>query len=551
MIEEHNQAQAQDLSGTDRRTFVVESESGERLDLFLSSVLKSGEFSRSRFQELIRSGQVQVDGEICRRPSLKLSVGQTIELVLPETSGPLVPHQAEIRVTWSDDHLVIVDKPAGLTVHPAPSCHEPTLVHRLVHHFPHLAKLDGLRPGIVHRLDKDTSGLMLVALSESVRLTLAQAFADHSVDKTYLALVHGCPKPKQGEIDQPLGRHPLHRTRMAVLKKGGRPAKTAFDVLWTSPDQSCSLLEVRIFTGRTHQIRVHLSHLGHSILGDTLYGGAIRGQDKRSLLLKKLINRQLLHAWRLQFSHPTTGKRMDFSVPLPRDFVRALLFLSRQCQRIALTGMPGSGKSSVLQCFAEHGVPVWSADEAVQRLYQRGRDGWTLLSKRFGPRFCPMEAASVDKPALLSAMAQEPRLYNEVQHLIHPLVLHDLSEFLRTSASARICAAEVPLLSESGWDKKEVFDFVAGVYCPDEIRHTHLQNRGVMTETAAVFDSWQWSQKDKLARCQFVIDNSGSIDALSRRTTGLNSVLRWLRRHSAQRFFQTLQTRFGRGYNEH
>jgi 23S rRNA pseudouridine1911/1915/1917 synthase len=216
-----------------------------------------------------------------------------------------------LDVVYEDAALVVVNKPAGLSVHPGPGHPDGTLVNGLLAHIPDLGGIGGeLRPGIVHRLDKDTSGLLVVAKTAQAHATLVEAFAEREVAKTYLAIVRGRPELGEGMIDAPLARDPVHRQRMAIVE-GGRPARTAFRVV--AEGGGWSLVEARPETGRTHQIRVHMASIGHPIVGDALYGRREEG-----------VARQMLHAWRLSFRHPTSGEEMRLEAALPVDFGEAL-----------------------------------------------------------------------------------------------------------------------------------------------------------------------------------------------------------------------------------
>lgn len=450
---------------------------------------------------------------------------------IPEARTALRPETGSLGIVYQDEAMAVLDKPAGLTVHPAPGLDAGTLAHRLVGRFPALRQLDGQRPGIVHRLDKDTTGLMAVALSEQARLRLAEEFAARRVRKTYLALVFGRPGKDAGSIDAAIGRHPTVKTRMAVTVKGGKDALSEYAVLWADPKDRFSLLAVRIHTGRTHQIRVHLRHIGHPLLGDAAYSTPGAAASRRDLpFAGKLLQRPLLHAWRLVLPHPVSGERLRFCLPPPKDFLRVMLVCSRQVQRVGLTGLPGCGKSVLLQSLAEQGLPVWSADAAVRELYAPGRDGWELLRRGFGTRFVPHEAGQVDARALLEAMRASPPLRKEVEAMIHPLAAHGLKDFWRKHAASRAAVAEVPLLLEKGWQGD--VDLRVGLFCPDELRRQWLEaSRGWDLRMQADVESWQWPGPDKLRACDLIVDNPGSPEGMQRRAAALTRVLRRLRRN--------------------
>ena len=296
---------------------VTETLDGERLDRALAQLYP--ELSRTRAQTAIKAGAARVDGKSVRVSHL-LEVGQRIELDAGAISGAGVvgaeresPPQAEaipLRVVYEDEHLLVVDKAAGLVVHPAPGHATGTLVNALLAHLPGLeAGSDASRPGIVHRLDKDTSGLIVIAKDAPTHAALAQQMKEHSTVKRYLALVEGRMPAPEGVIDAPIGRDPRHRQRMALVSEvnGGREARTRFKVL--REVRARSLVELQLETGRTHQIRVHLASVGHPVVGDSVYG--------RPQL--PVPPRQFLHATHLEFVHPTTGEWLIFDAPLPPD----------------------------------------------------------------------------------------------------------------------------------------------------------------------------------------------------------------------------------------
>lgn len=480
---------------------------GQRLDRALREAVP--DMSRAALQKAVLAGLCQVDGLPMTRPDAKMKSGQRVLLHLPHTENTLSAEDGHLELLWQDASLVVCNKPAGLTVHPCPSCPEHTLVQRLLGRFPQLARLDGLRPGIVHRLDKDTSGLLLVALNETARLALSAAFARREVRKEYLALVSGLP-PEQGECHEALGRHPTAKIKMTILSeaRGGKPAHTTWRRLWHSPDKRISLLAVRIHTGRTHQIRVHLAHLGHPLLGDRLYAPSP---------VRDLAPRQMLHAWRLSFTHPGNSENMHFACPPPEDMPLAALAACRRMQRIVITGNPGSGKSALTSLLAARGLPTLSADAVVAGLYAPGGEAAVWLERRCGGKVST-EDGGVNKAALLAAMQADSLLRREVEETVHALVRIAIENFWheKEAAGALLAVAEVPLYFECGW--QNAFNpkpLTVGVHCPLSRRLRRIMNsRGWSEEKAAALEAWQWPESRKEAACDLLVDNSGSPEAL-------------------------------------
>ena len=310
---------------------------GQRLDQWLTAAL-GGVHSRSRLQTLIREGAVTVAGRAVTEPKHKLSGGERIEIAVPEPE-PAAPLGEDIALTilFEDEHLVVLDKPAGLVVHPGAGNWTGTLVNALIRHCG--ASLSGIggvrRPGIVHRLDKETSGVMVVAKNDAAHRALAEAFADHGatgdLERAYAALVWGAPQRTSGTVDAPLGRSTTDRTRRAIVsehREDARHAVTHYKVekrfgMEKSGDWMASLLECRLETGRTHQIRVHMAHIGHPLIGDPDYGQAFKTKANRLPEplggMVRRFPRQALHARLLAFRHPATGEVMRFQTPLPPD----------------------------------------------------------------------------------------------------------------------------------------------------------------------------------------------------------------------------------------
>jgi len=289
-------------------SFVVD-KPGARLDKYVGE--KCPELSRTQAQRLIADGYITVNGSAAK-VSLKLNVGDWVNVSIPPAPpSPLSPEAIPLNIIYEDDDLLVIDKPAGLTVHPAPGYPNHTLVNAILSHLTDLPDVgDSLRPGIVHRLDKDTSGVMVVAKNSPAQADLISQFKAHSVVKAYLVLVKGHLAPENGVIEAPIGRDPRNRKRMAVVAEG-REARTEYQVVKYIGDYT--LLEVRPETGRTHQIRVHLKAIGYPVVGDNVYG-----------VKSTYLSRQFMHACRLGFKLPSTGKYVEFTSELPTDLEQAL-----------------------------------------------------------------------------------------------------------------------------------------------------------------------------------------------------------------------------------
>jgi len=303
--------------------------SPERLDRFLDEQLP--ELSRSQLKRLIDDGRVRLDGQPVKAGH-KLRYGEVVELEVPPPAPvELQPEAIALTVLYEDADLAVIDKPAGMVVHPAAGHSGGTLVNALLHHCGDLAGIGGeLRPGIVHRLDKDTSGVLVVAKNDAAMQQLAAQFKVHSIERRYLALVHGVVQNATGTIDRPIGRHPSHRQKMSTRSRHGRRAVTHWRVLRRYDRDRLTLLELQLETGRTHQIRVHLSEMNLPLVGDPVYGqsgriGAVTDTRLRALLQR--LKRQALHARRLGFDHPTRGERLTFDSPLPADLRTIVAYL--------------------------------------------------------------------------------------------------------------------------------------------------------------------------------------------------------------------------------
>lgn len=311
-----------ELPGETVHTLTVDpSQAGTRLDRWLAESLP--DLSRSRLQALIEEGALTSQGGVVGSASRKVKAGETYELNVPAPE-PALPAAQEIPlvIVYEDDDLIVIDKPAGMVVHPAPGASDNTLVNALLHHCAGtLSGIGGVkRPGIVHRIDKDTSGLLVAAKNDRAHHGLARQFAKHSIERVYLALCWGAPLPRHGEVEGAIGRNPADRKKMAIVP-GGKPALTYFKVISIFGDYA-SLVECRLATGRTHQIRVHMTSIGHPLVGDQLYGKGNR-KSTAPVTAKTLLTafpRQALHAKILGFDHPISGEKLLFESELPSDF---------------------------------------------------------------------------------------------------------------------------------------------------------------------------------------------------------------------------------------
>jgi 23S rRNA pseudouridine1911/1915/1917 synthase len=292
-------------------SFIVPSEKqGMRLDMFLVHHLS--DFSRSALHKLIRNGGVLVNGRISK-PGYRIRCEETVDVAVPQQApSRLVPEKVEFSILHEDESLLVLAKPPGIVVHPAPGHDRGTLVHGLLYHCDTLPGIDEERPGIVHRLDKDTSGIMLVAKTDHSLRKLTEDFRNRKISKTYHAILLRCPDERQGRIVAEIGRHPVNRKKMAVVRSNGRYAATHWRVMETFDNGAC-LVEIGLETGRTHQIRVHMASLGCPVAGDLLYGG--RATEKFGLP----VSRQMLHSSSIRFVHPGNGKVRKFTAPLWPD----------------------------------------------------------------------------------------------------------------------------------------------------------------------------------------------------------------------------------------
>lgn len=298
-----------------------ENDKGKRIDSFLNEVIEDA--TRSYIQKIIDGGYVEITGKKTTKSGNKLKGTETIVVNLPEDETlDLIPEDIPLEIIYEDSDIVVINKAPNMVVHPAHGNYNGTLVNALLYHIKDLSTINGvIRPGIVHRLDKDTSGVIVVAKHDEAHTTLSDMFKEKTLEKTYVCIAKGIFKDKSGRIETLIGRDPRDRKKMAVVTENGKIAISNYEVLDES--KNYSLVKVRIETGRTHQIRVHMKSLNHTILGDATYGNSTDG-----------IARQMLHAYRLKFTHPISKKEMVVTAPIPEDFKRALKFAGLDIEKI-------------------------------------------------------------------------------------------------------------------------------------------------------------------------------------------------------------------------
>lgn len=305
------------------KSIVSFDDAGARCDQYL--VRYFPQFSRAQVQRWIESGAVKVNNAPIK-PAGKLRAGDTVVIMPPEVlPSELIPESISLNILYEDEHLIVINKPPDMVVHPGAGQHSGTLVHALLAHCKDLKGVGDIeRPGIVHRLDKGTSGVLVVAKSDPVLRSLQEQFQSRDIVKEYMAVVHGVPRGRAGVWDQPIGRHSVHRKKMAVVTRG-RPALTRWEAVETFGNFA-TLLHLFLHTGRTHQIRVHATHAGHPLIGDATYSGrrAKVGDEAWRMVVQEL-KRPALHALRLQFTHPVTKEKMTWTAPIPEDLAELVL----------------------------------------------------------------------------------------------------------------------------------------------------------------------------------------------------------------------------------
>ncbi|GAB7028077.1 RluA family pseudouridine synthase [Geotalea toluenoxydans] len=317
---------------TDIELTVPENTEAERLDSYIARTVET--LTRAAVQRLMESGMITVNG-MPPKPSLKLKGGEQLKIAVPPPveAGP-APENIPLEILYEDRDLVVVNKDAGMVVHPGAGNSGGTLVNALLGHCTDLSGIGGeLRPGIVHRIDKDTSGILVVAKNDASHLALSEQFREHSIKRIYIAIVYGSPKTDSGRLESIIGRHPVDRKRMSGKARHGKHAVTHWRVIGRYPGMC--LIRLRLETGRTHQIRVHLSEAGHPLVGDEVYGGGARLDSVKDPVLRRLVRelgRQALHAKTLGFVHPSTKEYLEFDTDLPQDMATIVEHLEKSSQ---------------------------------------------------------------------------------------------------------------------------------------------------------------------------------------------------------------------------
>lgn len=494
-------------------------DANRRLDLVLCGIC--GDNSREKIKKAILAGQCLINGAVERTPSCRICSGQHVHIELDEPEADLVPESGDIQVIWHDEDIAVINKPAGLTVHPCPSCTHSTVIQRLLNKFPQLMQQGGQRPGIVHRLDKDTSGIMIIALNANSRTSLAEAFGRHEIYKEYIAIVRGQPQ-NEGECRLPIGRDPASKIRMAILpvNRGGRDARTGWRKIWSDTDRDFSILAVRIHTGRTHQIRVHMARSGFPILGDRLYAPPD---------ISNAAPRQLLHAWRIGFKHPASGKKLTFSCMPEEDFLDTPFRIQTQPTRVVITGNPGCGKSAFIHILAKKGIPVISADAIVEKIYAKDSPYAQWLAQHFGGGLLDGDG-SINRQVLMRNMQDNMDFRYSWQESIHSIVLKEIENFWNMNRKKCVCglmAAEIPLYFECGWQK--IFSprpVTVGIDCPQDMRFDRIRETRKWSENKILeIESWQWPESRKIAACDFKIENYGTLSGLEKESEELVATL--------------------------
>ncbi len=522
---------------------VTPDNSGLRLDKFWALQLNSPGLSRAKISKWIKQGRAKINGQVCIKPNKQLNSWDEVELTIEEISGGHESVPGKLDIKYQDGELLVLNKPANTSVHPAPSDSDTTIVNYLLYQFPELETLDPERPGIVHRLDKDTTGLMLVGRSSRAVEVLSRDIANRELHKEYLAIVHGVPEQETGRINLPIGRDPGSRSRMKVLPEQGREALSYYSVLHVFPDKCFSLLRVKIITGRTHQIRVHLAHAGFPILGDSLYGS-----HKSTTLKKKhppvagLVQRQMLHSWKIGLNHPDTGRWMDFVQSVPKDFKRVLLQLQKTGLKVGVIGNHNSGKSILLENLKQRGIRVYQDKEAFCRNFDPGADGWEMFKRSIGDSYLTDSGNYLDKDRIISGMQASISFRQEVLAILKPLLdywLRQIAQMYRKKKG--VFAAEIPAFWGAVADLNKYFDILVFVYLPTTVekKFRECSNENGPDIELALEDIFPTTQK--LAKCShLVVCSCSEHPEMERKSIALQNILLDIKRKRLNNFQKEL-----------
>ncbi len=486
--------------------YTCEDNKKQRLDAFIA---ERADISRAQAKKTIESGLCLVNEKEVKA-DYKVKRNDIVSYTEDVLKCELEAEAGDLDIIYQDNDYVIINKPPNLTVHPASSQEDGTLVNILLGHFPSMREMEGLRPGIVHRIDKDTSGILVIALHDKARRALSDLFANREVKKEYLALVHNVPQLEQ-VIELPIGRHETNKTKMAV-KKNGKYALTEYNTLLADTSRNFALLAVRIHTGRTHQIRVHLSHTGFPLWGDKAYQARLTKEIPSSL--KEIAQRQMLHAWKINFIQPLSGEEIDITCPMPDDMNYCIERLQSKTEKYIVTGNTGVGKSLLINYAKEKGYPTFSADSYVQELYEKDGAGTFLLSRIFGVDILTSTGA-IDKD-ILSELIKDDEKRQRIEKIVHPLVYKAMVNFFEKCEEKAVAKAfaEIPLYfettSSSVIDSEDNNYKTICVYTDEKIRKERLYARSWSDEKIDFFDSLQLSPKDKKSLANIAIENSST-----------------------------------------
>jgi len=522
---------------------VTPDKSGLRLDKFLALHLNSPDLSRARISKWIKQGRAKVNGQVCIKPNKQLNSGDELEITPEEISGRQEPVPGSLDIKYQDGELLVLNKPPYISVHPASSESDTTLVHYLLYQFPEVEDLDPERPGIVHRLDKDTSGLMLVGRSLRAVEVLSREIANRNLHKEYLAIVHGVPEQETGKINLPIGRDPVSRSRMKVLPEQGREALTYYSLLHVFPGNSFSLLQVRIITGRTHQIRVHLAHAGFPILGDALYGShKLTTLKKKHPQVAGLSRRQMLHSWKTGLNHPDTGSWMDFVQPVPKDFKRVLLQLQKAGLKVGVTGMQGSERSLLLEKLQQRGIRVYQDKDAFCRNFDPGADGWEMFKRTFGENYFTSSGNCLDKNKIISSMQASKSFREEVLATLNPLLDYWLQQITLSYEKKGVFAALAPAFWAAATDLDRHFDILVFIYGATTVEKSARDCSNEYGPDIELAFEDMFPTTEKLAKSSHLVVCSCSENSeMERKSAALKDILLEIKRKRVKDFHNQLR----------